>query len=84
VRAGFDEWVAAHPGGTLLIVTHGGVLDVLHRVARSMPLGVPRDFEIPNAGLNRMRAAGGRLELLEWGDVSHWRGALDETGPGPG
>lgn len=68
----------AHPGRTLVLVTHGGVLDVVNRLCRGRPLEAPRDFEIPNASLNRVRRDGGRLELLAWGDVAHWRGSLDE------
>lgn len=69
---------AAHLGRTLIVVTHGGVLDVAHRLARTMPLEAPRDFEIANASLNRLRFEGGRFAIVEWGEVSHWRDALDE------
>ncbi len=69
---------AAHAGRTLVVVTHGGVLDVAHRLARGLPLEAPRDFEIANASLNRLRFDGVRFELVAWGDVSHWQGALDE------
>jgi probable phosphoglycerate mutase len=69
---------AAHAGRTLVVVTHGGVLDVAHRLARGLPLEAPRDFEIANASLNRLRFERDRFELVAWGDVSHWRDALDE------
>ncbi len=69
---------AAHRGRTLVVVTHGGVLDVAHRLARGLPLEAPRDFEIANASLNRLRFDGERFEMIGWGDVSHWRDALDE------
>jgi probable phosphoglycerate mutase len=69
---------AAHLGRTLIVVTHGGVLDVAHRLARGLPLEAPRDFEIANASLNRLRFDGERFEMVCWGDVSHWRDALDE------
>jgi len=69
---------AAHSGRTLVIVTHGGVLDVAYRIARGLALEAPRDFEIANASLNRLRFEGGRFSIVEWGEVSHWRDALDE------
>lgn len=69
---------AAHTGRTLLLVTHGGVLDVVNRLCRGRPLEAARDVEIPNAGLNRLRWEDGRLRLLVWGDVAHWRSPLDE------
>jgi probable phosphoglycerate mutase len=83
VEAALVELAARHAGGTLIVVTHGGVLDIAHRMARGMALTAPRDFEVANASLNRMRAARGRFEIVEWGDVSHWRDALDEIGPTP-
>ena len=47
-------------------------------IARGLPLEAPRDFEIANASLNRLRWDGDRLSMVAWGEVSHWRGALDE------
>ena len=73
-----DAIVAAHPGGQVLVVTHGGVLDVLHRRASGKPLSVPRDFEIPNAALNRMEVEQGRWTILSWAERSHLAEALDE------
>ena len=43
-------------------MTHGGVLDIVNRFVRGNPLELPRDFHIPNTGLNwvrRRRKAGG-------------------------
>lgn len=73
-----DEIVAAHPGGQVLIFTHGGVLDVLHRRASGRPLSAPRDFEIPNAGLNWLEADNGQWTLLSWAERGHLAEALDE------
>ena len=66
---------AAHVGKTLLIVTHGGVLDMVFRTARALSLDGPRLAEIPNAGFNRIRvAADGSIELLVWADTAHLEG----------
>ena len=62
---------ARHPGQTLAVVTHGGVLDMLFRTVHALPLHGPRDCPIPNAGLNRLRAQGERLEILSWADDAH-------------
>jgi len=35
------------------------------------PLAGPRQSEIPNAGLNRVRMDGGRIEILTWADTQH-------------
>ena len=54
------------------------ILDVANRLCRGLAIGAPRDFEIPNAGLNRLRFDGERFELLVWGDIGHWQDSLDE------
>lgn len=63
--------VAAHRGQTLVVVTHGGVLDMIYRTARSLGLSGPRQSEIPNAGLNRVRVHEGGIDILAWADVQH-------------
>jgi len=73
-----DEIVAAHPGGQVLIVTHGGVLDIAHRRASGKPLSAPRDFEIPNTALNWLEVDGGKWTLLAWAERGHLAETLDE------
>ncbi len=63
--------VAQHGGQRLVVVTHGGVLDMLWRSARGEPLDGLRQCLIPNTGINRMRWAGGQLHVDAWGDDSH-------------
>ena len=66
---------ATHVGRTLLVVTHGGVLDMVFRTARALSLDGPRLAEIPNAGFNRIRvAADGGIDLVVWADTSHLEG----------
>jgi probable phosphoglycerate mutase len=69
------------PGNTVLVVTHGGVLDMVFRTATGLSLDGPRVAEIPNAGINRVRlhapsdsAALWRLDIVAWGDVAHLGG----------
>jgi probable phosphoglycerate mutase len=63
--------VATHRGQTLVVVTHGGVLDMIYRTARALGLSGPRQTEIPNAGLNRVRVHEGGIDILAWADVQH-------------
>jgi probable phosphoglycerate mutase len=63
--------VASHPDQTVVVVTHGGVLDMIYRTARSLGLSGPRQSEIPNAGLNRIRVLDGRIAILDWADTRH-------------
>jgi len=63
--------VASHPQQTVVVVTHGGVLDMIYRTARSLGLNGPRQSEIPNAGLNRIKVREGAIDILAWADTRH-------------
>ncbi|MFZ1244891.1 MAG: histidine phosphatase family protein [Azonexus sp.] len=70
---------AAHPGQSIAIVLHGGVLDIINRFVRGNPLEKPRDFLIPNAGINWIAMENGEWCLNTWGETDHLEaGALDE------
>lgn len=58
-------------GRCVLIVTHGGVLDMLYRAANDVPLDAKRRCAIPNAALNRLTFDDDRFAVLEWGDDRH-------------
>ena len=63
--------LAAHPGQTIVVVTHGGVLDVIYRRARGLLLSAPRDYPIPNGGINWLLIAGEQWLIECWGDTAH-------------
>lgn len=65
------DWAQRHPGQTIAIVAHGGVLECAYRAARGMSLDSPRDFQVKNASINRFVWDGARLQLEQWGDVAH-------------
>jgi probable phosphoglycerate mutase len=72
-------WAGAHPGKTLALVAHGGVLECAYRSALSLPLETARDFKVHNASINRFTVSGGALVLQSWGEVEHLRqGVLDD------
>lgn len=60
-----------HAGRTLVVVTHGGVLDMVWRTATGQSLQGPRTCAIPNAGLNRVRIGEQGPEILSWAEVEH-------------
>jgi len=60
-----------HPQQTLVVVTHGGVLDMVYRTALGLSLSGPRQSAIPNAAFNRVRIAGEAIEILDWADTQH-------------
>jgi probable phosphoglycerate mutase len=70
--------IAENPGKSLLVFTHGGVLEMVYRHATGRGLQSPRDFEIPNAGLNRLAVSAGEWRVLAWADVHHLSVALDD------
>lgn len=70
--------VRRHAGGSILVVTHGGVLEMVFRHAAGRGLSSPRDFELPNAGLNRLEASPEGWRVLQWADVAHLQAALDD------
>lgn len=73
------ELAQRHAGETIAVVVHGGVLDIVNRFVRGNPLEQPRDFLIPNAGLNWISTVDGRWTLESWGETAHLAdGALDE------
>lgn len=62
---------AAHEEQTIVIVAHGGVLDVVNRFVRQAPLHTPRDFTIPNAALNWLTLKDDKWQIEAWGVTEH-------------
>jgi probable phosphoglycerate mutase len=70
---------ARHPGHTVALVAHGGVLECAYRSALGLSLETPRDFPVLNASINRFLLVDGKLQLSSWGEVGHLRAdVLDE------
>jgi len=74
----FDTIVRRHAGAAVAIFTHGGVLDILHRQATGRPLDAPRDFAIPNCGINWIEVTNGCWTLLSWAERDHLDASRDE------
>jgi probable phosphoglycerate mutase len=75
----FDARVAAalaalaerHPQRKVVLVTHGGVLDMLWRRARAESLDGPRRVDTPNTGINRLRLSGAEIQIEAWAQTPH-------------
>jgi len=67
-----------HPGAGVLVFTHGGVLEMLLREATARGLRSARDFEIPNAAINRFEYAASAWKLRAWAERAHLEAALDD------
>ncbi|MGZ9031223.1 MAG: histidine phosphatase family protein [Burkholderiaceae bacterium] len=70
-----------HRDETVALVTHGGVLDVAYRAARALDWDAPREHQMLNASINRVRVTFSppALAMLDWGDVAHLTESRDET-----
>lgn len=66
-----NQIAQAHPGGQVLIVTHGGILDGFYRCTLGIPLTEPRRFSLYNAAINRFTIENGAWQLNTWGDIHH-------------
>jgi probable phosphoglycerate mutase len=71
VRAMLVALAARHEGERVVAVTHGGVLDVIHRIATGGELAAPRRHELLNASVNRVGWDGESFTLIAWADVGH-------------
>ncbi len=69
----------AHPGQTLVIVAHGGVMDCLYRAGSRLPLEAPRSWTLGNATINRLLYSQEGLTVVGWNDDFHLENlSLDE------
>ena len=62
---------ARHIGGLVVLVAHGGVMDVLYRAATGQDLQAPRTWHLGNAAINRLLWTPQGFSLVGWGDVAH-------------
>ena len=80
VLATVDELAARHMGQQIVLVAHGGVMDVLYRAATRLDLQAPRTWLLPNTAVNRLLWSPQGLSLVGWADTSHLEGkSRDET-----
>lgn len=79
VVAALSHAAAQHMGEQIVVVAHGGVLDMLYRVATGVDMQAPRTWHLGNAAINRLLWTPESLTLVGWGDTSHLdRDVLDE------
>ena len=68
----------AHAGQSILVFTHGGILDKFYRFVTGLPITAPREFGIPNAGLNRIESTLAGWQIRAWAETAHLERALDD------
>jgi len=80
IAATTHRLAAQHTGGLVVLVAHGGVLDVLYRLATGQELQAPRTWQLSNAAINRLLWTPEGLTLVGWADTQHLDTATrDET-----
>jgi len=68
-----------HLGGQIVLVAHGGVMDILYRLATGQELQAPRAWNLGNAAINRLLWTPDGFTLVGWADTGHLEDAsLDE------
>jgi probable phosphoglycerate mutase len=66
-----DQLAQAHMGEQIVLVAHGGIMDVLYRWATGQSIQAPRTWSLGNAIINRVLWTPQGLSLVGWGDDSH-------------
>jgi probable phosphoglycerate mutase len=66
-----NELAARHTGQQIVLVAHGGVLDILYRAATRLELQAPRTWQLTNTAVNRLLWSPQGLSMVGWGDTSH-------------
>lgn len=80
IAATTHRLAAQHTEQLIVLVAHGGVLDMLYRLATGLDLQAPRTWLVTNASINRLLWTPQGLTLVGWADTQHLdMGSRDET-----
>ncbi len=80
IAATTHRLAAQHTEQLIVLVAHGGVLDMLYRLATGLDLQAPRTWQVTNASINRLLWTPQGLTLVGWADTQHLdMGSRDET-----
>ena len=66
-----NEIAARHVGQRVMVVSHGGAMDIIWRHANQVSLQAPRQAPLLNASLNRLNVSPQGWSVIRWGDVDH-------------
>ena len=70
-----NRLASGHSGEQIVLVAHGGVMDVLYRAATRQEIQAPRTWDLGNATINRLLWTPQGLSIVGWADNHH----LDDT-----
>jgi probable phosphoglycerate mutase len=72
------EELAAQGHAKVIVVSHGGALDALYRIATGTPYSTVRNWELDNASVNEIAIEAGRWRIAGWGDIAHLNATEDD------
>ena len=64
-----------HESKTILLVSHGGALDMMYRLASKQSLGSEKAVAVPNASLNWISHNGSFWQVNKWAETGHLKNA---------
>ena len=70
-----NELASRHVGEQIVLVAHGGIMDVLYRLATGQDIQAPRTWSLGNAVINRLLWTPQGITLVGWGDDRHLQDA---------
>ena len=75
-----DALASRHPGERIVVVSHGGAMDILWRHANQVDLRAPRAAPLLNASINRLDIGPQGWKIIAWGEVAHLDKVTDTVG----
>lgn len=80
VRDTVNAIAQRHLGEQIVLVAHGGVMDMLYRLATQQSVSASRTWELNNTAINRLLWTPDALTLVGWADARHLdNSSLDES-----
>lgn len=71
IHLALEEIRKQYLGKTILLVSHGGALDMMYRIASNQTLDSEKAVTVPNASLNWISHNGSAWKVDGWADTSH-------------
>ena len=71
IKTALEQIHRQYLGKTILLVSHGGTLDMMYRIASKQSLEAEKVVAVPNASLNWISHDGLAWKIEKWADTSH-------------
>ena len=71
IKTALEQIREQYRGKTILLVSHGGALDMMYRIASNQPLDAEKAVSVPNASLNWISHDGITWKVDGWADTRH-------------